>query len=343
MQRNIVVIGASAGGIEALRTIMAGLPSDFPATVLVVLHLPSYGNSVLPAILGRAGRLPATHPVSGEALRPGRVLVAPADHHLVIEGGRAVLTRGPSENGHRPAIDVLFRSAARAAGPRVVAVVLSGVLDDGTAGLSAVMARGGTSIVQDPKDALYSAMPENALAHVAVDHVLPAERIAPLLVELCAADNPSADPVDPLDPPAFLDIDAEVPGLSGTAIDVAGRPGTPSGFSCPDCGGVLWEIHDFDLVRYRCRVGHAWSAESLLGQQATQLDSALWMALRGLEEKAALARTLADRANERHSPLSAKRFVEQAGEASRAAKLIRSMLEAGVGIPHVEPETTRME
>lgn len=340
MQRNIVVIGASAGGVEALRTIMAGLPDDFPAAVLVVLHLPAYGGSVLPAILARAGRLPAAHPVSGETLRSGRVLVAPSDHHLVIEAGKAFLTRGPSENGHRPAIDVLFRSAARAAGPRVVAVVLSGVLDDGTAGLSAVMARGGTSIVQDPKDALYPGMPENALAHVAADYVVPADRIAPLLVELCTDEIPSSDPPDT---PTLLDIETEVATLSGTTMDAPDRPGTPSGFSCPDGGGVLWEIRDHGLVRYRCRVGHAWSAGSLQGQQAMQLDAALWMALRGLEEKAALARTLADRARERHSPLSAQRFMEQAGEASRAAKLIRSMLEAGVGIPHTEPDTARLE
>jgi two-component system chemotaxis response regulator CheB len=328
MQRNVIVIGASAGGVEALRTIAASLPTDLPATVMVVLHIPAYGGSVLPAILDRAGSLPARHPISTEPLPRNTIVVAPPDHHLVVDGDRVVLTRGPTENGHRPAIDVLFRSAARAAGNRVIGVVLSGVLDDGTAGLSAIGARRGVTVVQDPADALYPGMPKSALAHVEIEHVMAADQIGPLLVKLCNEEiDEAAPPVSPL-----MKIESDLAMMDESAMNQDDRPGQPSGFSCPDCNGVLWEIRDADLVRYRCRVGHAWSAESLFGEQAMQLDGALWMALRGLEEKAALARTLGERARERGNPLTSGRFGEQAAEATRAATLIRSMLEAHVGL-----------
>jgi two-component system chemotaxis response regulator CheB len=329
MHRDVIVVGASAGGVEALRAIAAGLPADLPATVLVVLHVPSYGGSVLPSILGRAGPLPAQHPSGTQPLKPGMILVAPPDHHLVVDHDQVMLTHGPRENGHRPAVDVLFRSAASTAGARVIGVVLSGVLDDGTAGLNAIAARGGVCIVQDPEDALYPGMPASAIHHVDVDHVVAAQDIAKLLVRLCEEEiDEDAQLAAPL-----IATEADLAMTSDNTTDDPDRPGEPSGFSCPDCNGVLYEVRDGDLVRYRCRVGHAWSAESLLGEQARQLDSALWMALRGLEEKAALARTMGQRAVEHGSRLTARRFAEQAEDARRAATLIRSMLEAHVGSP----------
>ncbi|MBE7187033.1 chemotaxis protein CheB [Jatrophihabitans endophyticus] len=333
MRRNVVVIGASAGGVEALRTLVSALPVDLPANVLVVLHMPPYGGSVLPAILTRSGPLPAAHPDHRQPLTEGTIWVAPPDHHLAIDDEHVVLTRGPRENGLRPAVDVLFRSAARARGGRVIGVVLSGVLDDGTAGLMAVAARGGVTVVQDPDDALYPGMPTSAIEHVAVDHVVPIAEMAELLVRLCKEEVVDVEP--PVSP--LLAIETDMALMDNDAMNESDRPGRPSGFSCPDCNGVLWEIHDEGLVRYRCRVGHAWSAESLLGEQSEQLDGALWMALRGLEEKAALARTLADRATERGSLLVAARFGEQAEDATRAASLIRSMLEAHLGEPDDEP------
>jgi two-component system chemotaxis response regulator CheB len=327
MRRNVIVIGASAGGVEALRTLVKALPADLPAAVLIVLHVPSYGGSVLPAILQRSGNLPARHPIDGERVTEGKIIVAPPDHHLVIHDWRIRLTRGPRENGHRPAIDVLFRSAARSVGARSIGVVLSGVLDDGTAGLAAITARGGLALAQDPRDALYPAMPLNAIENVPVEHVASADQLGHLLAELCKQEFPEVD----VPPSELMEIETDVAMMDDDAMDERDRPGRPSGFSCPDCNGVLWEIHDGDLVRYRCRVGHAWSSESLFGEQAQQLEAALWMALRGLEEKAALARTMGERARERNSPLTAARFTEQAEEASRAAVLIRSMLEADVG------------
>jgi two-component system chemotaxis response regulator CheB len=279
---------------------------------------------VLPAILERSGSLPARHARASETLHDARILVAPPDHHLVVDDGRAVLSRGPKENGHRPAIDVLFRSAARSHGAGVIGVVLSGVLDDGTAGLGAIASRGGVTIAQDPEDALYPNMPTHAIEHVHIDSVLAAKEIGPELARLVNEDLGELElPVPPL-----MDIETNLALMSGKAMNESDRPGRPSGFSCPDCNGVLYEIRDGDLVRYRCRVGHAWSSQSLLGEQAQQLDSALWMALRGLEEKAALARTMGERAEARNSPLTSRRFAEQAEEATRAANLIRTMLES---------------
>jgi two-component system chemotaxis response regulator CheB len=327
MRRNVIVIGASAGGVEALRSLVARLPADLPASVFVVLHIPPYGGSVLPDILRRAGELPATHPTWFQDIAESLIVVAPPDQHLVISDGHSRLSRGPKENGHRPAIDVLFRSAARWWGPRVIGVVLSGVLDDGTSGLSAIKSRGGVTVVQDPADALYPGMPNSALQHVPVDFTASATEIGDLLVRLCKEEMPEAEvPASDL-----MAVETEVALMDGEVMDADDHPGRPSVFSCPDCNGVLWEIHDGDITRYRCRVGHAWSAESLLGQQSEQLDGALWMALRGLEEKAALARTMGQRAGDRGSPLTASRYDEQAEEATRAAALIRSLLEVHVG------------
>lgn len=337
MRRDAVVIGASAGGVEALRTIMASLPGDLPAAVLVVLHVPPYGGSALPAILDRAGPLPARHAANENLLTLGEVLVAPPDQHLVVHDSHAVLSRGPRENGHRPAIDVLFRTAARALGGRVIGVVLSGVLDDGTAGLAAIRERAGAVLVQDPKDALYAAMPSNAIEHVTPDHIAPAAQLGGLIDRLCREEV--GRPTE-AEASALMEMEADLARMDSDAMNEPSRPGEPSGFSCPDCSGTLFEIHDGGLLRYRCRVGHAWSPESLLGEQAMQLDGALWMALRSLEEKAALARELGERAHERGNPLTARRFEEQAAESTRAATLIRSMLQSDMSLTRQRHEGT---
>jgi len=317
----IVVVGASAGGVEALADLATSLPDDLPAAVFVVLHLPATGTSALPEILRRHGPLPAAHVRDGEPIQSGRVYVAPPDHHVVLRTGHVHLSRGPRENGHRPAIDPLFRSAAREYGTRVIGVVLSGTLDDGTAGLLAIKSRGGVAVVQDPEDALYTGMPGNALEHVQVDHVASAASMGKLLASLIAnlAEPPPA--------PALSDmqVEIEMEGFSLEAFEGT-HPGRPSGFSCPDCNGVLWQIQDGGLERYRCRVGHAWSPESLLTQQSEALEAALWIALRSLEERAALARRLAEPARRRGYSITATRFEEQAAEAQQAARLVRDLL-----------------
>jgi len=317
----IVVVGASAGGVEALIDLATALPGDLSAAVVVVLHLPATGTSALPEILRRHGPLPAAHVKDGEPIQPGRIYVAPPDHHVLLRTGHLRLSRGPRENGHRPAIDPLFRSAAREYATRVTGLVLSGALDDGTAGLLAIKSRGGVAVVQDPADALYPGMPTNALEHVQVDHVVAAASIGKLLVRLVAdLPEPSPDPA-----PSDMRAEVEMEGFSLDAIE-GNHPGRPSGFSCPDCNGVLWQIQDGGLERFRCRVGHAWSPKSLLTQQSEALEAALWVALRSLEERAALARRLAEPARQRGHSITATRFEEQADEAQEAARLVRDLL-----------------
>ena len=199
VRRHIVVIGASAGGVETLQHVVRGLPADLPATVCIVLHLHPASPSALAAILRRATTLPCRTAVDGEELREGEILVAPPDRHLAIEGDRVTLSVGPRENGHRPSVDVLFRSAAAAQDGHVVGVVLSGTRDDGTAGLAVIKANGGGTIVQDPEDALYAGMPANAIAHVHVDHVVPSDKVADAIVRMVNGPPPGSD--RPLDDP----------------------------------------------------------------------------------------------------------------------------------------------
>jgi two-component system, chemotaxis family, protein-glutamate methylesterase/glutaminase len=317
----VVVVGASAGGVEALGDLAASLPGDLAAAVFVVLHLPATGTSALPEILRRRGPLPAAHVRDGEPIQPGRIYVGPPDHHVLLRTGHVHLSRGPRENGHRPAIDPLFRSAAREYATRVIGLVLSGALDDGTAGLLAIKSRGGIAVVQDPADALYPGMPANALEQVPVDHVLAAASMGKLLARLIAdVAEPPSDPA-----PTGMQVEVEMEGFSLAAFE-GDHPGRPSGFSCPDCNGVLWQIRDGGLERYRCRVGHGWSPESLLTQQSEALEAALWVALRSLEERAALARRLAEPARRRGHSITATRFEEQAAEAQQAARLVRDLL-----------------
>lgn len=320
--RDIIVVGASAGGVDALKHLVQALPADLPAAVFVVLHVPAHGPSVLPKILSRAGPLPAVHAIDGQPIVPGTIYVAPPDCHLVVKPGQVRLTRGPRENSHRPAADALFRTAARAYGPRVVGVVLSGVLDDGTAGLAAVKHAGGLAVVQHPADALYAGMPQSALDHVAVDHVLPVDRIAALLARLAA--EPLVVPHPPLTPDDVKE--ADMAELEPGAVHAHDRPGVPSAFGCPDCGGVLWEFHEGELLRFRCRVGHAWSADSLLAQQSDGLEAALWSALRALEEQSTLADRMATRAKTRGYETSAAEFAARARDATVHAEVIRRVL-----------------
>jgi two-component system, chemotaxis family, protein-glutamate methylesterase/glutaminase len=331
-KRDVVVVGASAGGVEALRRLVSGLPADFPAAVLVVLHTPATARSALAEILTRSGPLPASQAREDDELVPGRILVAPPDRHLIVYGDRVTLSRGPRENGHRPAVDVLFRSAARALGPRVIGVVLSGTLDDGAAGMVAVRRRGGVGVVQSPDDALYPSMPRAAIAGDDPGHVVPVADIPAILCKLVE------EPVGPAphddDGTELMDAEVALANHEPGELNDPDRPGDPSGFACPDCNGVLFEIHEGHIRRFRCRVGHAWSPHSLVAQQAFAVEGALWMALRALEEKAALADRMRDNARARRHMITAQSFAAQGVEARASAVILRDLIEkAGDLVP----------
>jgi two-component system chemotaxis response regulator CheB len=331
---DIIVVGASMGGVEALSSLVAQLPGELPAAVLVVLHLGAQQKSVLPQILARQGALPARHPEDGEPLKPGHIYVAPSDRHLVVEPGRVRLVKGPKENGHRPAVDTLFRSAARAYGPRVVGVVLTGALDDGTAGLLAVKKQGGLAVVQDPADAFCPDMPRSALEYVAVDHCVRLREVGALLERLVAL--PVKLRSAKASPPSRR-MNEEVKAMTMETRTLAGAPpeyGEPSHFSCPDCGGVLFEMEDDGLLRFRCRTGHGYTSEALAAGQQKGMEEALWAALRALEENAALARRMAVRARERGHAHTAQRFDERAQSTEAQVLLLRDALLSGAPQEH---------
>ena len=333
---DIIVIGASAGGVEVLIELVRSLPADLPAAVFVVVHVPANSASVLPAVLNHAGNLPASHATADEPIRKGRIYVARPDLHLLVkDGGRPHVTlgRGPKENSSRPAVDPLFRSAARAFGSRVIGVVLSGSLDDGTVGLDVVKRAGGITVVQDPEQAMFPGMPRSAVENVEVDHVGPKEQLAALLVRL--ASEPAAQREIAM--PDHIKQEADMAELDAGSIHSHERPGRPSGFSCPECHGTLFELSEGQLIRFRCRTGHAYSAESLMAEQGANLEAAMYAAMTALKERSALADRLAERARERGHDITARQFAEQAKDAEAQAALIRQALLAVEAGPQSGP------
>jgi two-component system chemotaxis response regulator CheB len=345
-RRDIIVIGTSAGGVNALRQIAAALPPGFPASTFVVCQLPAGMRSALLEISSRSGPLLALHPRDGETFDPGHIYVAPPDHHMPLAPeSRIRLNREARENQHRPAIDPLFRSAARYYGPRVLAIILTGALIDGRSGLLAVRASGGMAVVQDPDDAPVASMPQNATEIAGADHLVPPARIASLLVELV---NSNGEPemgdrtVDPIErTPNLVDHD-----MDGQARDR--RHGAVSVFACPECGGALWQVDESEMLRFRCLVGHAYIAELLLADQSERLETGMWTAVRIFRERSALSRQLANRERRTGKTDSALRFDEQARQSESYSSAIRDFLLTGgvfgegPGALHgVRPETGR--
>jgi two-component system, chemotaxis family, protein-glutamate methylesterase/glutaminase len=320
-QRDIIVIGASAGGVQVLLELAAALPPTLPACVLVVLHVGAH-RSVLPDLMNARGGMQALHPRDGQPLQRGRILVAPPDHHLLVGEGHVHLQRGPKENHARPAIDPLFRTAALAYGPRVIGVVLSGCLDDGTAGLQAVKRCGGLAVVQDPLDAEQPDMPASALAHVAVDRCVPSAQLAATLRELLGA--PHAMPAPPA--PDLLVREQAVSDGTGDPMENLNAIGARSRFSCPECAGVLWEIDGARPRRYRCHTGHAFTLRTLAATQDSATDEALWSAMRALQEREALLHVLADSDECDGDGARGPALRERAGHTAAHAQQLRGMM-----------------
>ena len=329
MPKDIVVVGASAGGIEALRVLVGKLPADLPASLFIVLHTSPDAPSMLADILDRSGRLPALTPTNGERIRPGTIYVAPPDRHLLIEPNRVRVTRGPKENRFRPAIDPLFRSAAQTYGPRVVGIILTGYLDDGTAGLWTVKQLGGTAVVQDPADALVPYMPLNAVTHVKVDYCLPLEEIAPVLVRLTseAVEEKGAYQV-PKEVEIEVNIAKEQKALDAGVLQL----GEPSNYACPECHGVLLQMREGTLFRFRCHTGHAYSIESLLTDITEKMDDALWNSIRAFEEGELFMRHMAQHLDHGENSQSAESILKRADETKRRANLMRQAAGNGGGL-----------
>jgi two-component system chemotaxis response regulator CheB len=302
--RNIVVVGASAGGIPVLQHLIAGLPPMFSASIFVTLHVAAHSPNLLPGILARTAALPVNLAVDREPVIPGHVYVAPADRHLLLEDDHLRVTHAPKENRVRPAIDVLFRSAAYTFGTRVIGIVLSGMLDDGTAGAWAIKDRGGMVIVQSPREAQFASMPESVIRHVSADYILPVAEMPDLLMKLT---NEPLTPARSAGPAETLRIETRI-ALGGNALQEGiMQLGKISPNTCPECQGVLIKMQEGLITRYRCHTGHAYTLRTLLAAINEEVEMTLWSSLRAADERILLlqemereARSSNDKATEQH-------------------------------------------
>ncbi|MCK2213874.1 chemotaxis protein CheB [Actinomadura sp. ATCC 31491] len=317
--RDLVVVAASAGGVDPLRNLLAGLPGDLPAAVLVVLHVPPHSKSVLAGILDRAGPLPAAPALDGEQIRPGRVYVARPDHHLLVQDGRIRLSRGPQHNGHRPAADALFLSAALDAGPHVAAVVLSGALDDGARGSEAVHRQGGAVAVQSLEECVFPGMPSAALAAVPEAEELTVQKLAAWV------EHQSRTPVEVEERMPDNDMEREIDLLLREGPALGDPDGELIAFSCPTCDGPMYEQRSGRSSRYVCRVGHAWSREAMLNAQSDAVERALWVAVQRLEERIRVLERMRSSAEDRRQTISAQYLREEEERTREALETLRTL------------------
>lgn len=344
--RGIVVIGGSGRSLETLSSIAGGLPADFPGSIFIVIHIAEESPGLFGEYLEQCGSLPATYPRDHETIRRGHIYVARAGYQMTLEPGKIRVQRGPRENRHRPAIDPLFRTAARVYGARAIGIVLSGLHDDGSAGLYAIRQRGGIAIVQDPRDAALGEMPRRAIEYSTPDYILPASQIAPNLIRLVRADRTETVMPNKTSHPKKSrsasrtsgSIKSDKPDRNITASYSDEGEGKPSVFACPECHGVLWELKNGYLTRFRCRVGHSYSADSLSHELSDSSERALWAAMRALEEKAAMQRRIADRF--KGNKTMAGRLRDQSAADDINARVIRDMIfrrDAELEVEELEP------
>jgi two-component system chemotaxis response regulator CheB len=359
MHHDIIVIGGSAGAVDPLLQLVGRLPSGLRAALFAVLHIAPSSKGELAGLIQRAGALPCALAEDGEPIREGRIYLARPDHHLLLEAGRVRVVHGPKENLVRPAIDPLFRSAAAAYGPRVIGVILSGMLDDGAQGLAAIKRAGGLTVVQHPKDARFPSMPLSATLAAGPQYRVPIGEMPDLLARLCAepvaapaeasatasagngpaapgaggpptpGEGPGAeDPPDGADPSGIAKdrAESEVAANALMTEEAMRELGQPSVFTCPDCGGILFEIEDSGMPRYRCSIGHAYGAQSLAAGKDAKVEEALSAALRALQESERLSRRLMANLHEKDFPLTLKELQAKAEAQERHARLIRELL-----------------
>lgn len=323
---DIVVIGASAGGLDAVRNVVRSLPSNLGTAVFIVIHTSPEGPGLLPDILGRLGTMPVTAAQDRERIVRGHIYVPPNDFHLLLSDGHVRLSHGPREHRFRPAVDPLFRSAAEHYGARVIGVVLSGSMADGTHGLMMIKSRGGMAIVQDPDEAGFPSMPRSAIGRVKVDYVLPSEQIGAVITELTMvrAAGPRSRAKSKDRKAASREASPERSGVDSLRSWALDTP--PSPFTCPDCGGTLWQLKEGKLLRYRCHVGHGFSADSLQATQENKLEETLWSALRAIEGSIALRRRLLDRGGAGHLAAVTPGVTRDIGDLEEHAASLRELL-----------------
>lgn len=324
-KRNLVVIGSSAGGITALKELVSTLSADFGASIFIVQHLSPHSPSFLPDILTHAGPLKAVHPRDGESIRPGQIYVALPDHHLLVEHDRMIVKKGPKENRFRPSIDALFRSAAYTYGPRVIGVVLTGMLNDGTSGMWSIKRLGGLTIIQEPDEALYPSMPDSVREYVDVDYSVPMAEMAQLLNRLTqeeVSEKPTLSDEEKTRMEAEINIAAEENAFEMGIIDL----GELTPLTCPECHGSLVSIKEGKLIRYRCHTGHAYTAGSLLAEVTKTVDEALWQGVRGFEETILLLDQSAKQFAEAGNQKAAQEFTEKSRQTREKSRRLHEFI-----------------
>lgn len=319
--RDIIVIGGSSGATAPLKDILRRLPADLPAAVFVVLHIPAKGIGILATVASAASKLPVVQAKSGMVIENGHIYLGAPDHHLLLFEDHIMLGRGPRENMVRPAIDALFRSAALQYGPRVIGVVLSGLLSDGAAGLTAIKQCGGVALVQDPADALSNEMPLRALEATTVDLCVPSARIGDVLSDLAREEPGTRLPVPP-----EVRLEVEIAAGDRIGSDSLTKIANPVPLTCPSCGGVLSEIKTERPLRFRCQVGHAYTADALAREQEGKVDEALRVALRIIEERAELVHRMAEDGRHSGRAAVAQMYEARAAEYREYADMIRRVM-----------------
>lgn len=333
-EQRLIVIGASAGGFEAIKKIVKDLPADFDTPIFIVWHMSPDVHGILPQVLNRLNKIHAAHAIDNEPIKSHRIYVAPPDYHLLIKEGMVRVTRGPKENYFRPAVDPLFRSAAYSYNNRVIGVILSGALDDGTAGLWAVKHHGGIAVVQEPNDAEVSSMPESALRQVNVDYSVPLAEMADLLVRLSKEPIKKMEAVKDEQTRKEIEIAIEANAMERGKL----KFDELSPYTCPECHGVLSRLQNDNIIRYRCHTGHAYSTNTLMLAISEKIEDSLYSALRGIDESIILMNHIGDHYAEANHPKLAAIYFQKAKEAEERAQLVRKAV-----IEHEQVSRNKLE